>query len=91
MDHTVSVWTFTDDPAWLARNAGIRDVLLVTGITAIQARCLVERLRMLYPADTFEIRDIRGAIVPEPGATAATSAAPQPVIRNRRKLSNRDD
>ncbi|WP_159037116.1 hypothetical protein [Streptomyces specialis] len=51
-----SIWTTSKDPEWLARNAGVPDVLIVHGLTEQQAESALERLRMLYGDEHLEIR-----------------------------------
>lgn len=53
---TYSLWAKSDDPAWLARNAGVSDVLIVHGLTLEQAESALARLRMLYQDSSLEIR-----------------------------------
>ncbi|MDT0307239.1 hypothetical protein RM780_09715 [Streptomyces sp. DSM 44917] len=51
-----SIWTKSEDPEWLARNAGFPDVLIMHGVTEQQAVYALERLRMLYGDEHLEIR-----------------------------------
>lgn len=48
MDDSYQVWTLTNDPAWLAKNANCADVLIAVGLSLSNAHGLVERLGELY-------------------------------------------
>jgi hypothetical protein len=61
-DTSVSVWTHNSDPAWLAKNAGCTDVLMITGISRVKADGLAARLIEMGHTEV-EIRDIHNVCV----------------------------
>ncbi len=62
-EDSVTVWTYNEDPEWTRRNAGLTDMLLADLRDAGRARYLCERLLLLMPERTFELRDIQGQTV----------------------------
>lgn len=57
------VWTYNNTPEWLAKNTGIADMLLTSGMPVGAAGALASRLAERYPADTFEVRDDHGTVL----------------------------
>lgn len=60
---SVSVWSHTDDPRHLDRNAGCTDILLITGISRNRADALVQQLIDFADLNVLEIRDIHNVCV----------------------------
>lgn len=83
------VWTYNDSPEWVSRNF-VPDVRIVYGVNKHRAQVTAERLGELYPADTFEVRDVRGTVVDTYGAARGEVARPVPAShRGRRMLGER--
>ncbi len=61
-EDSVTVWTHSTDPEWLRRN-GVTDMVLADMRDMSRARFLCERLLLLMPENTFELRDIHGQVV----------------------------
>ncbi len=55
-----SVWTYHDDPSW---NCGIPDMVIVGNLTLASAHMAQQRLRMVAPKQTWEIRNESGQVV----------------------------
>jgi hypothetical protein len=57
------VWTYNDDPEWLAGNSSIADMVVVDAQPYDRAVFAAERLAERFPDATFEVRDGMGETV----------------------------
>lgn len=55
-----SVWTYHNDPEW---NCGTADMVIVSAIPLVAAHMAQQRLRMVAPKQTWEIRNESGQVV----------------------------
>lgn len=83
------VWSYNDSPDWVGRNV-VPDVRIVYGVSKHRAQVAAERLGELYPADTFEVRDVHGTVTDTYGAAREEAVRPIPAShRGRRTLGGR--
>lgn len=64
MSDTYSVWTHNTSPEWLAKNSGISDMVLTSGLGRYEANFLVLRLQLLMPFALLWIWDEQNNAVP---------------------------
>jgi hypothetical protein len=83
------VWTYNEDPAYTAKNAGLPDMLLVYGLTVQHATLAAASLAERYPQDTFEVRDYKSDVVRTLGTErpdlAAVTRARHAALRPKRR------
>lgn len=63
MTDTYSVWTFNDDPEWLASSAGVPDYLLVPALDLDNAHEVRLRIATIAGDRRVEIRNASGRVV----------------------------
>jgi hypothetical protein len=89
------VWTYNEDPEYIASNAGLPDMLIAYGVTVLHAKLIAGQLAQRYPSDTWEVRNYMSDVVctlgkERPDLLAATRARHAP-RKPRRTLGNRGD
>lgn len=80
------VWTYDESDAWLRRNAGCADRLLVTGVSLESATRGANGLAEMFPGHTFEVRDIHNTMVHHAGPDREPTVQP---VNRRRRLGTR--
>jgi len=86
-EQQISVWTHNHDPAWTDYN-GVSDMALTNGMPHDQAMFTAQRLLMLRPDLTFELRNIHNEVVEE---ITAQKKAQEKAKPSRRALRMRSE
>lgn len=85
-----SVWTYNNDPKYLAKNAGVPDMRLAKHLTHDNAVSLVVQLSMRWPDEAFFVRNARDVVTHS--ITPLTGNVPRETSQRpaRRRLGTRE-
>lgn len=89
MNGSYGLWTYNEEPGWLAGNAGCADMMITNGMSLHVATTAAERLAERYPDDTFEVRNGQDETISTFGADNTEHARLHEERRARRTVTSR--